>query len=166
MRLLLLVAVLAVAGGGSIAAYGWSQRQYYVGADGGSVAIFRGVDQKLAWVSLSRVEERAPIPLDALPTFHRNQVDSSIAALSLEDARRIVSNLQDQADACAKQGTAVTTPPARPPATPAATPPPAGPPSARVAPTPGPGVTGLTPSRPATPAPSRAPRLDCTGAQP
>src|SRR5215210_2853639 len=44
-RVAVLVLLLALLGGGGAAAWGWSQQQYYIGASGEQVAVFRGLTQ-------------------------------------------------------------------------------------------------------------------------
>jgi protein phosphatase len=158
-RWVLSILVLLVLGGllaaGGVVAYRWSQEQYYVAADGGSVAIYRGVEQKLAWISLSAVHERAPVTVDALPSYYRSQVDNSIPARDLTDAHRIVANLKAQADACAAQQ---QTPP-----TPTRTPTPTATPTSPVA---APRSAAATRPSPAPSLTPRPPRVDCPGVNP
>jgi protein phosphatase len=135
--LLLLVALLLLAGTAA-AAWNWSQHQYYVGADAGSVAIFRGLTQDVGPLRTSRVHEREDIALADLPAYHRDRVRSEIAAAGLSDAHRIVRSLREQAALC-RQATASPPPAATPTATGPATPGPSGTP----APSPG---AALTPS--------------------
>ncbi len=101
LRSLLAVLVAALLAGGGYAAYAWSQHQYYVGADGTQVAIFRGLAQDIGPVHLSNVYERAPLPVASLPQFSREQVDQTITADDLADARTKVAALQAEAAACA-----------------------------------------------------------------
>ena len=101
MRSLLAVLVAALVAGGGYAAYAWSQNQYYVGADGTQVAIFRGLAQDIGPVHLSNVYERAELPVASLPLYSREQVDQTITADDLADARTKVAALQAEAAACA-----------------------------------------------------------------
>ena len=84
----LLAAVIAVA------AYKWTQTQYFVGNEGDQVAIFRGVEADLPGISMHTVEERSELTLGNLPTYNARQVSDGISASSLEDARGIVSRLE------------------------------------------------------------------------
>ncbi|MCL6422483.1 protein phosphatase 2C domain-containing protein [Brachybacterium sp. JHP9] len=86
----------AVIIGGLWAAYAWSQQQYYVGADGANVAIFKGLPQDLGPISLSEPVERTDITVASLPTVTRQQVASTIAADDLPGARSIVERLRSQ----------------------------------------------------------------------
>ncbi|MGW1025517.1 Stp1/IreP family PP2C-type Ser/Thr phosphatase [Streptomyces sp. NPDC002577] len=97
------VLALAVIGGGLYGGYRWTQTQYYVGPNDEHVALYRGISQDLAWVSLSKVEKDHPdIELKYLPPYQRKQVEATIAEGSLGDARDKVEELAVQASACKK----------------------------------------------------------------
>ena len=103
-RTLYTALVLAVLGGGCYGAYQWTQTQYYVGADGEHVALYRGISQNLAWLSLSKVEKDHPeIELKYLPSYQQKQVKATIAEGGLTAARSKVSELAVQASACKKE---------------------------------------------------------------
>ncbi|WP_432943504.1 protein phosphatase 2C domain-containing protein [Kribbella sp. CA-253562] len=140
-RLGVAVVVLALIIGGGWFAYSWTQQQYYVGTDGDYVAIFKGVDEQIPGLTLTRVYEQKTLQVDKLPTYNREQVEGNIQADDLAAAREIVEELQRAADACAAQppkpsptptaprpstppasGKPVTTPPKPPASTPAVTP--------------------------------------------
>jgi protein phosphatase len=98
------VLALAVIGGGLYGGYRWTQTQYYVGASGEHVALYRGISQDLAWVSLSKVEKDHPeIELKYLPPYQQKQVKNTIAESGLPDAQKKVDELAVQASACKKQ---------------------------------------------------------------
>lgn len=102
-RSLYIVLALAVIGGGVYGGYRWTQNQFYVGAKNEHVALFRGISQDLAWVSLSKVEKDHPeIELKYLPPYQRKQVEATIAEGNLTDAREKISELSTQASACKK----------------------------------------------------------------
>ena len=95
----LLVLVAAVLTGG----YVWTQHQYYVKADGPQVAIYKGVQMDIPGLDLSSTYEVDDLKVEELPPFNQQQVEDGIVADDLEDARRIVDNLADEAaDAAAK----------------------------------------------------------------
>ncbi|MCX5132052.1 Stp1/IreP family PP2C-type Ser/Thr phosphatase [Streptomyces sp. NBC_00340] len=97
------VLALAVIGGGLYGGYRWTQTQYYVGTKGEHVALYRGISQDLAWVSLSKVEKDHPeIELKYLPPYQQKQVKETIAEGGLGDARSKVDELSVQASACKK----------------------------------------------------------------
>ncbi len=90
--LILLVGVISTAG-----YYGWrlSQSQYYVGTADGHVAVYRGVAQAVAGVSLSRVVQRTNIPISALPSSEAGSIRSTIGPeANLKQARRIISQFR------------------------------------------------------------------------
>jgi protein phosphatase len=98
------VLALGILGGGSYGAYQWTQTQYYVGANGEHVALYRGISQDLAWVSLSKVEKDHPeIELKYLPPYQQKQVKATIAEGGLPAAQSKVSELAVQASACKKE---------------------------------------------------------------
>jgi protein phosphatase len=97
------VLTLAVIGGGLYGGYRWTQTQYYVGTKGEHVALYRGISQDLAWVSLSKVEKDHPeIELKYLPPYQQKQVKETIAEGGLSDAKSKVDELGVQASACKK----------------------------------------------------------------
>ncbi|MEU9290398.1 Stp1/IreP family PP2C-type Ser/Thr phosphatase [Streptomyces sp. NPDC048275] len=94
---------LAVIGGGLYGGYRWTQTQYYVGTEGEHVALYRGISQDLAWVSLSKVEKDHPeIELKYLPPYQQQQLKATIAEGGLKDAQSKISELAVQASACEK----------------------------------------------------------------
>lgn len=94
---------LAVIGGGLYGGYRWTQTQYYVGAQDQHVALYRGISQDLAWVSLSKVEKDHPeIELKYLPPYQQKQVKATITEGGLQDAQKKIGELATQASACKK----------------------------------------------------------------
>ncbi|PRY52479.1 protein phosphatase [Knoellia remsis] len=169
-------AILLVAGG--YGAWAWTQTQYYVGVNEGRVAVFRGVDQTLGPIELSRPERTSTIALDDLPDFYRGQLGRGITMDSLDQADGLVRNLDVQAQACRyarSQGRDCTTVPSSwtsptPTPTPSGSlsPSPSGTATPSTTPTPGSSSTGpratVTPSGsqrggiPTSPAPSTTPQ--------
>lgn len=96
----LVVLVLAVLAGGGYAAYQWSQQQYYVGQAKEHVAIYQGISQNIGSWDLSHVIDQSDIALNDLPDFYRSKVDSTVATATVDDARRLVTDLRVQAIAC------------------------------------------------------------------
>ncbi|MDT9690830.1 Stp1/IreP family PP2C-type Ser/Thr phosphatase [Streptomyces sp. P9(2023)] len=102
-RIFFLALAVGVVGGGLYGGYRWTQTQYYVGAKDQHVALYRGISQDLAWVSLSDVENDYPaIELKYLPEYQRKQVEETIAGGSLGKAETKVAELAAQASACKK----------------------------------------------------------------
>jgi len=96
-----LVVLLAVVVGGGYIAWRWSQDQYYVGADSkGEVVIFRGVNQHVAGISLSRPYHQTGIKLAQVPSAYQQTLKATDAASSLSGARAIVANVQNAVTAC------------------------------------------------------------------
>lgn len=95
---------LAVVGGGMYGGYRWTQTQYYVGTNDEHVALYRGISQDLAWVSLSKVETDHPeIELKYLPPYQQKLVEATIAEGGLKDAQAKIDELALQASACKKR---------------------------------------------------------------
>lgn len=98
------VLALAVIGGGLYGGWRWTQTQYYVGTNEEHVALYRGISQDLAWVSLSKVEKDHPeIELKYLPPYQQKLVEATIAEGGLKDAQAKIDELQLQATACKKR---------------------------------------------------------------
>lgn len=88
-----LLAIIAALVGGLAVGYQWTQTRYFVGTDGETVIIYRGVQQGIGSLSLSSVAEHTEIPLSALDGLERRQVERTLSAGSLEEARDIVTRL-------------------------------------------------------------------------
>ncbi|MFJ4336779.1 Stp1/IreP family PP2C-type Ser/Thr phosphatase [Streptomyces sp. NPDC088915] len=102
-RCFFLALVLALLGGGLYGGWRWTQTQYFVGSKDQHVALYQGISQDLAWVSLSKVEKDHPeIELKYLPAYQRKQVEETIAGGSLGKAETKISELAVQASACKK----------------------------------------------------------------
>ncbi len=141
------VVVAAILGAGGYAAYAWSQRQFYVAASNGHVAIFRGVSADLGPVALSRVETESEVRVSDLPADVQGSVDNTIPARDLADAEGKVDRLRGEAMRC--QHLAITGTPCG--TTPQPTPTPT--PSTPTPTTPTPATPAPTPPRASTPAP-------------
>ena len=90
----ILVVLLLVICGGGYAAWRYTQSQYYVGAADGQVAIFRGVNEQVAGMSLSSVYTKTGIPMSGVPASDVRQIQATITASGLADARRIVLRIR------------------------------------------------------------------------
>ncbi|MGK5500445.1 PP2C family protein-serine/threonine phosphatase [Streptomyces sp. URMC 125] len=99
-RSLLAALVLGLIGGGLYAGHRWTQTQYYVGAEGDRVAIYRGISQKLGWIKLSEIERRSAVELKYLPVYQRNEVVEGISMGSLAQAEDRLRKLEEQAAVC------------------------------------------------------------------
>ncbi|MBA3234230.1 MAG: serine/threonine-protein phosphatase [Propionibacteriales bacterium] len=105
-RLVAVAVVLAVAIALSVVTYNWTQKQYYVAARDGAVAIYQGVQADLPGVDLHHVYEGVDLSLDELPSYRRGSVIEGLPADSLDDARQIVAALETMARTCANQANA------------------------------------------------------------
>ncbi len=101
-RLLLLVVILALLGLAGKAAYNWTQGQYYVADNAGSVAIYRGIRADVPIIALSSLYSDSNVQLSTLPSYWRTRVENGIDATNLSNAHNIVRQLQDTANACAE----------------------------------------------------------------
>jgi protein phosphatase len=100
-RVLALLAAIVVAVGAVVGlTYAWAQQQYYIGNDGGYVAIFRGLPAEIGPLSLRSVQERSTITVDSLPDFEATQVEGTIPTGSLADAQQVVQRLSERAAQC------------------------------------------------------------------
>jgi protein phosphatase len=97
------VIVAVILGGGGYAAWAWSQKQYFVAADGGHVAIFRGVSQDLGPVHLSHVDSVSDVLVTDLPTDMQGSLANTIPAKDWSDARNKVERLRAEAVRCRLQ---------------------------------------------------------------
>jgi protein phosphatase len=145
----LVVAAILCAGG--YAAYAWSQKQFYVAASDGHVAIFRGVSAELGPIALSRVETESEVLVSDLPADVQGSVDNTIPARDLGDAQGKVDRLRDEAMRC--QHLAITGTPCGTTPQPTPTPTPSTPTPTTPAPTtPHPSTPAARPSTTAKPA--------------
>lgn len=95
-RLLWFFGAVAVGLGVALAlffAYNWTQSRYFVGSDEDSVVIYRGVQQELGGFKLYSVAEDTNIGLQELDGLERRQVQRTLPAASLREARDIVVRL-------------------------------------------------------------------------
>lgn len=84
------LAILVAIGGTLFFGYEWTQSRYFVGTDGETVIIYRGIQQDIGTLSLHSVAEDTGIPLDDLDGLERRQVERTLSAGSIEEARDIV----------------------------------------------------------------------------
>lgn len=79
----------------------WLGSQWFVGVEGGYVAIFRGVPQQVVGLDASTVESRTALQVDTLPYIDQQQLQQTIEAPTLAEAERIVADLEAHAAQCA-----------------------------------------------------------------
>lgn len=99
----LLVIVGILVGGGAFLL----SRSFFVGLDErGLVAVYTGLPQEVAGLSLGRVSERSDVRGADLPPVRRRALEQGITEPSLRDARATVENLRTQAQGGAEAGPA------------------------------------------------------------
>jgi PPM family protein phosphatase len=96
----LFVLLLVVVIGGGYLGWRYTQDQYYVGTDGGQVAIFQGINQSVAGVRLSHVYQRTGIPLAGVPSPDIVQIRATVPATSHSQALTIVANIRKDYQNC------------------------------------------------------------------
>ena len=90
-----LVILLILVVGGAYAGWRYTQNQYYVAANGGTVVIYRGINENVAGMSLNSVAQRTTIPVAELPRMEASDLQATITSpAGLAGARNIVTNLQ------------------------------------------------------------------------
>ena len=96
-----LVLLLAVVVGGGYIAWRWSQDQYYIGADsGGQVVIYRGINQQIAGISLSKPYQKTEVQLAQVPSPYQQAFKATDTVSSLSSARGIVATVQSAVATC------------------------------------------------------------------
>ena len=86
--------------GGAYGAWRYSQDQYYVSTSDGNVAIFQGVNQTVAGISLSHLYLRTNMPLDQVPVSDQQMIRATISASNLAGAQRIVGRVRGGYQTC------------------------------------------------------------------
>lgn len=85
-----LLLVIGLFAGFVFMGYQWTQTRYFVGTDGTNVIIYQGVQQNIGSFSLSTPIEDTKIPISSLTPFQQRQIERTLDAASLQDAREIV----------------------------------------------------------------------------
>jgi len=105
-----LVVLLAVIAAGGYVAWRWSQDQYYVGADNkGEVVIYRGINERIAGLDLSRPYHGTGILLAQVPTNDEQTVKTAYASGSLAQVQKTVDNIRTAVAQCHLQYTNLQT---------------------------------------------------------
>lgn len=81
--------------GFAIWGYFWTQSQFYVGSDGDSVVIYRGVAGEIGGLNLNSVEQDTDIAMTSLPQYLRHAVDITIPVDSYNAALKVVSRIRN-----------------------------------------------------------------------
>jgi hypothetical protein len=95
---------------------------WYVGIDGGRVAVFNGVPGSVAGIELGELRSRTDLRTDTLPELYQGRLEEGIRANSRRDAGAIVSDLEKLSSEQPEPSPAPTPPP---PGQPVPAPPPA-----------------------------------------
>lgn len=93
---------------------------WYVGVDGGRVAIFNGVPGSLAGIDLGELKNRTDLESETLPELYQGRLEEGIKANSRSDARAIIADLEKLVPAPAPEPPTGESPPADPAASPPA----------------------------------------------
>jgi serine/threonine protein phosphatase PrpC len=88
-----LIALAAV--GVGYLAYSYTQTRFYVAEFEGQVTIFQGIKEELGPLKFSQPYQVSDISIDELSPFQQELISRSISANSLEDAERILSQLEE-----------------------------------------------------------------------
>ncbi len=88
------LALAAVIGFG-VYGYVWTQSQFFVGTDGDSVVVYRGVNGDFGSIPLHTIVRDTDIPLSSLSDFVRTSVELTIPVLSLNQALLVVERIED-----------------------------------------------------------------------
>jgi protein phosphatase len=89
--------VLAIIAGiiwGLVAAYDYTQTRYYVGVSNNHVAIYKGIKEALGPFKFSELYSETTLNVDSLNEYQRRLVEQSISAESLEEATRILKQIE------------------------------------------------------------------------
>lgn len=78
--------------------YQWTQTRYYVGEYNGRVAVYQGIQQDLGPISLHHLHSETGVDIADLRSYDQQRVEQTISAGSLDEARRIVSRLEESVD--------------------------------------------------------------------
>lgn len=90
---------LLVLGGLGYGGYRWSQTQYFVADNGGTVAVFRGVNVPV--LPLSHLDQSTDIVTSELPRYHRERVQASFRVHNPDEVASALDQLRQVAGTCA-----------------------------------------------------------------
>jgi PPM family protein phosphatase len=105
----LVVVLVLLVGGGLWGGWTYIRGQYYIGVQNGNVAIFRGVNQNVAGISLSSLVQRSNLPLTQVVPGDQSMIRQTITASSLSAAQTVVGQLQSGVTACRQKWQALVT---------------------------------------------------------
>jgi len=67
-----------------------------VASHNGRVTIYRGISQSLGPIKLSHIQEETDIKVGDLQPVARERLEANISRGSLEEARKVISNLREE----------------------------------------------------------------------
>lgn len=82
------------------AALAWINTQYYVGVEDGQVTVFRGINQQVGTVQLSKSIDTTGLESATLPEVDRERVEAGIAVADLQGASELIERLEASAASC------------------------------------------------------------------
>lgn len=91
---------LAVIAAASIGTWAVWRNSYFVGAENGQVAIYRGFNANLGSWHLNKLVEAEPVPVADLSPRFQEQVNDTFTVESLQDAHASVAELAQNAEHC------------------------------------------------------------------
>lgn len=104
------IVALALLAGAALGGRWLLSRSFWVGADEGTVTIFRGIPASLGPLALYWEAETTDVELADVAQWYRPQLEDGIAAADLADARRIVENAPRASDTPSPSPTTTTSP--------------------------------------------------------
>lgn len=106
----LLVVLLLFIAGGLYGGWRYVQGQYYIGVQNGNVAIFRGVNQSVAGISLSSLVQRYQnLPVAQVVPSDQGMIRQTITESSLTAAQSLVGQIQSGVTSCHQKWQALVT---------------------------------------------------------
>ncbi|GAA3787871.1 protein phosphatase 2C domain-containing protein [Sphaerisporangium flaviroseum] len=89
-----LVVLVVVLGVGGYFGYRWTQEQYYVGAQGDQLVLFRGVDTTIGPIQLNSVAESTGLSVSSIPEPERDQVRRGIPVADFKAGQTKINDLK------------------------------------------------------------------------
>ncbi|MFC4530979.1 Stp1/IreP family PP2C-type Ser/Thr phosphatase [Sphaerisporangium dianthi] len=86
--------LVVVVGGGGYFGWRWTQDQYYVGAKGDELVLFRGVDSTIGPIQLNSVAQSTGLSVSSIPEPEREQVRRGIPVADLQAGQTKINDLK------------------------------------------------------------------------
>ena len=94
-QLLTVVALVAAMAFLVVKAYEYTQTRFYIGVSNGHVTVFKGIKEALGPLTFSEVYQETNIDASDLSIYYQQRLEQSISADNLQEAMRLVRQLQD-----------------------------------------------------------------------